>query len=489
MSGGYKDMEQEQLFQLITQIKENKYESTQIELKSSKEGNSKQFYDTLSSFSNTSGGIIIFGIDEKNDFDVCGVKDVQTQQNVIQELCKAMEPVVRPTISVCEYIKGVFVIACEVNEMDYIDKPCYYRPLGIEKGSFIRTGNGDEHMTEMEIQQFVNYKRKIKSELDTFPETINESRINQIQLSDYIAKESEQKANFSMLPLNIVKEMLGLEKGGNITLASLLNFGIYPQEVAPMMSVNCVKVDGNEYISENNINERFAANVSCAGTIKEMFYQAMNFVKNNIQIKVVVNKDGYRQDDEEYPLIAIREALLNALIHRDYSEINRNIPVSLTIFNNRIEITNPGSILGNYRVEDLGLKYLPIRNPFIARIVEVLMGTENRHSGIMTINAALKSNKQLPALFESSKGFFKVTIYKERIDDEKVKAICDEALSYCRKPRSKESIAEHFGYSSTRASYFFTTYIKPLIVQGILFYTIPEKPESKYQKIVSIREY
>lgn len=476
-------MEKEALISLIDQIIQNKYESTQIELKSSKEGNSKKFYDTLSSFSNTTGGIILFGIDEKNNFNVCGVNDVTVQQKIIQELCACMEPVVRPVITVAEYSTNVFVVSAEIPEMEAIDKPCYYKPLGLYKGSFTRVGESDELMTELEISQFLDYKRNNRPELDTF-DNVTESNLNKIKLNSYLLKETQGKTNFSNLEEDTIKEMLGVTKNGKVTLSSLLCFGIYPQEINPSLTINCVKVKGTQYINENNLETRFVDNIRCSGTIEQMYLDAMAFVKNNMQISTVIDKNGNRKDDYDYPIIALREAITNALIHRDYSSFARNIPISIEMYDNRIEITNPGGLLGNYSVEDLGKKYLPIRNPFLARMCETSLSTENRHSGILTIIDSLKINQQLNPLFENSKGYFKVVFFKEKITDENHKNISNEIISFCKTPRDKETLAEHFGYSSKRSTYFFNTFVKELIEKEILCYTIPEKPASKYQKIV-----
>lgn len=479
-------MEKNELICLIDEICSNKYESERIELKSSRQGSTKKFYDTLSSFSNTRGGIILFGIDETKNFEVCGVYNAQDQQKVIEDLCKCMEPIVRPIISIAEYSKDKFVIAAEINEMESIDKPCFYKPLGLYKGSFTRVGDSDETMTELEINQFLAYKRNEKPELEAF-DNLTERSINEIAENQYLLNEIKEKPNFANQSKDIIKEMLGLTKNGKITFCSLINFGIYPQEIAPMLTINCVKVRGREYINENNIGERFVANKSYSGNISQMYDSAMSFIKNNMEINTIIAENGSRNDTFEYPIIALREAILNALIHRDYSPMARNIPISIIMYDNRIEISNPGSILGNYDVEDLGKQYLPVRNPFIARICESALETENRHSGILAMKAALKANKQLPPLFEDKQGFFKVTFYREKFSNIETNEIYDQLLSFCRKERSKDVLAEHFGYSDKRATYFFNTYVKPLIEKEILFYTIPEKINSKFQKIKSFK--
>ena len=88
--------------------------------------------------------------------------------------------------------------------------------------------------------------------------------------------------------------------------------------------------------------------------------------------------------------------------------------------------------------------------------------------------------------FESIRGTFKVTLYNSKksnlINDEFVSKI----KSYCKKPRTKESIAKYFGYDEKHPAYFINSYVVPLINKGILEYTIPGKPRSKNQKIYTI---
>ena len=128
---------------------------------------------------------------------------------------------------------------------------------------------------------------------------------------------------------------------------------------------------------------------------------------------------------------------------------------------------------------------MPLRNPFLCSNAEVLMKTENRHSGILAATKEMEANNLLPPLFESERGFFKVTLFNAKITDKKVYDIYTELIKYCYRPRTKQSIAEHFGFSAERSTYFFNSYIKPLINKRILFLTIPEVPNSKFQKITS----
>lgn len=151
-------------------------------------------------------------------------------------------------------------------------------------------------------------------------------------------------------------------------------------------------------------------------------------------------------------------------------------------------ISNPGGLYGRLSLDDLGKSHSDIRNPFIAAILEVLEITENRYSGIPTIYKEMEKAGLMPPKFENIRGTFKVTLYNTKRTD----VVNDELISkikiYCKTPRTKESISKYFGYDEKHPAYFMNSYIIPLIEQGILAYTIPNKPKSKNQKIYTVEE-
>ena len=109
----------------------------------------KRLYDTISAFSNKSGGVIIFGVDEENGYEVCGVYDAADLQKKVVEQCIQMIPVVRPVFSTL-ISNGKIVITVEIPEAPIHDKPIYYSGDGIQKGSYIRVGDADIRMTDSE---------------------------------------------------------------------------------------------------------------------------------------------------------------------------------------------------------------------------------------------------------------------------------------------------------------------------------------------------
>lgn len=110
------------------------------------------------------GGVIVFGIDEENGFDLCGVYDAADLQKKIMEQALQMEPELRPLCTVTEY-DGKIIACAEIQEIDNELKPCFYKGVGRIKGSYVRVGDGDRHMTEYEIYSYEVFRNKIQDEL------------------------------------------------------------------------------------------------------------------------------------------------------------------------------------------------------------------------------------------------------------------------------------------------------------------------------------
>ena len=126
-------MTSEALLNLINQVIKSRAEYQFVELKAAREGAPKRIYDSLSSFSNSNdGGIIIFGIDEKSNFELCGVYDLQDIQQKITEQCDSMTPKVRPLFSYLEIPNqpNKYICSIEVPPVDIPERPCFYTGKG-----------------------------------------------------------------------------------------------------------------------------------------------------------------------------------------------------------------------------------------------------------------------------------------------------------------------------------------------------------------------
>lgn len=140
------------------------------------------------------------------------------------------------------------------------------------------------------------------------------------------------------------------------------------------------------------MGERFLDNQRIEGNIAEMLDGAIQFVNRNMRVKTIVDPEtGKRKDRTDYPITAIREAVLNALVHRDYSIHTEGMPIQLIMFENRMEIRNLGGIYGRIRIDKLGKVQPDTRNV----MKKYVMPLVERGILKMSIPDKTKSTKQL----------------------------------------------------------------------------------------------
>lgn len=472
-------MQSAELVELVKKVQKSKSESQTIELKSAEFGCPKKLYDTLSSFSNQDdGGIIIFGINENDNYSIVDIYDVQDLQKQINNQCKEMEPVVRPLITTCE-IDGKVVVAAEIPGMDITNRPCYYKGKGRAKGSYIRSGESDEQMTDYEVYSYEAFRQKYQDDIRPV-ERATWQTIDQEKFEVYKMLCKKDKPNLSKVDDEQFNELMSITRNGKLTLASVLLFCLYPQAYFPQLSIIATVVYGNE-MGETGVNgERFLDNKRIEGSISDMLDGALQFVKNNMRTSTIINPEtGKRNDKTDYPLTAVREIIVNALVHRDYSIHTEGMPIQLTIYDDRLEVKNPGGLYGRLRIDQLGKTQPDTRNPVLATAMETLNLTENRYSGIPTIRAEMKKAGLPAPRFEDNHGNFTVTLYKNTGNTDFDNA--DKSLlEFCKVPRTRMEISEFLGISS--ASYALKKYVKPLIDAGEIGLTKPDTPSSPRQK-------
>ena len=478
-------MTSEALLELIDKVVLARAEYQHIELKAARRGCPERFYDTLSSFSNRDdGGILIFGIDEQNGFEQCGVYNLHDIQQKITEQCDSMTPKIRPLFSYAER-DGKYFCSIEVPAVDISDRPCYYSGKGRIKGSYIRVGTNDEPMTEYEIYSYEAYRKKYQDDIRVIPR-VTEKSIDQSALDEYIKLLSENKPNLAKLDKEQISELMSITVEEQYSLTAALLFGLYPQAYFPQLCISATVLPGKEIGDLGDASERFVDNLRIEGSIQEMLTQALAFVRKNIRKKTIIDSStGARRDSWDYPITAVREVLLNALVHRDYSIHTEGMPIQLQIFSDRIVITNPGGLYGRMSLDQLGQIQPDTRNPVLATALETLNITENRYSGIPTIRREMREQGLPMPQFEDSRGTFRVTLLGERI--EKAKKAIDEndILDFCIVPRTRAELAEFLGIKSV--AYAIKTYIMPLVESGKLLLSNPESPKSPSQKYKSIK--
>lgn len=288
-------MQSETLLKLVSDIKKQKAESQTIELKAAVKGCPTRLFDTLSSFSNQDeGGVIIFGIDEADNYAIKGVYDAWDLQKKVGEQCKQMEPSVRALFTMCE-IDGKTIVSAEIPGVDISDRPVFYKGVGRIKGSYVRVGEADELMSEYEIYSYEAFRKRIRDDVRTV-ENAKLSLIDEKRMSEYLSAVVRERKN---LAENVSEaellELMGITVDSLPTLVGLMTFSKYPQAYFPQLCITAVCLPGTEYGSVGSDGERFIDNKRITGAIPDMLEEAVEFVRKNSRKKTIIDDYAVEQ--------------------------------------------------------------------------------------------------------------------------------------------------------------------------------------------------
>lgn len=304
--------------------------------------------------------------------------------------------------------------------------------------------------------------------------------IDEARMEKYLSAVRKERKNLAEnVSKDEILELMGITSDGVPTLAGLMVFSKYPQGYFPQLCITAVSLPGTEMGAVGDDDERFIDNKRITGAIPDMLEDAVEFVRKNSRIKTIIDDNGRRADKPEYPVKAVREAILNALVHRDYSIHTENVPVRIEMYRDRMEIINSGGLYGKISIDALGKVRPETRNAALANMLELLNITENRYSGIPTMrNEFAKAGLPAP-IFSAVHGEFKVIMKNGLYSDEEP---ADESVvEFCSTPRTRAEIVDFIGKSK---NYVMSKIVNPLVKGGKLRMTIPDKPKSPNQRFV-----
>lgn len=390
-----------------------------VEVKRARTALPRSVRETLSAFANTSGGTLILGLEEKQGFAATGVEDSSKMAADLASTCSdEMDPPLRPLIRQ-HVFEGVNLVVAEVPELAVGDKPCFYQGAGMNRGSYVRVSDGDRRLTTYEVQMILASRGQPRED-ERAVESATESDLDQEVVDQFIERlrATRPYAFQDLRPLEVLKRARVLvedQAGVRPSLAGLLAMGAYPQAFYPQLMLTFVHyptVTGEESPS----GERFLDNVAIEGPIPMMVRQAMTVLRRNMARRSIVAGYG-RTDAWEYPETALREAIVNALVHRDLSSPSLGSQVQIEMYPDRLVIRNPGGLYGPVSVDNLAVEGISsARNASLLKILEdvSLVGEnrtvcENRGSGIRAMINALRDARMNLPQFDDRISSFSVT--------------------------------------------------------------------------------
>ncbi|MGH3281447.1 MAG: ATP-binding protein [Trebonia sp.] len=390
-----------------------------VEVKAAVGGLPKSLRETVSAFSNTHGGAIVLGLAEASGFAAVRLANPAKLAADLASMCSSeMEPSVRPLIRVHQF-EGEHVVIAEIPELDPAQKPCFYIGAGITKGSFIRVSDGDRRLSSYEVQIMLSSRGQPRDDEQAVPGT-GIGELDRVAIDALISRlrVSRPFAFKDLEHVAVLRRAKVLVPGRDgedvVSLTGLLALGAYPQEHFPQLMITFVHYPTAE--GTRAAGERFLDNVIIEGPVPVMVRDALAAIRRNMSRRAVIAGAG-RQDIWEYPETALREAIVNALVHRDLSAAASGTQVQIEMYPDRLLIRNPGGLFGPVTVDSLGEEGISsARNATLIKLLEdvPLPGEartvcENRGSGIRAMLDALLAAGMSPPQFEDRISSFTVT--------------------------------------------------------------------------------
>jgi ATP-dependent DNA helicase RecG len=343
-------------------------ESRRIEFKETWPGGN-QIANTAIAFANGAGGRIVFGVKDEPR-QIIGVPEEEIfklEEKASNHIFDQCAPTIIPEIYL-QNVEGKNLLVVEI--FPGYQKPYFLKSKGKHKGSYIRVGSVNRVASEETLISLEREGRKVSFDkvvvYDITADSLNLERF----IADYTRISGRTLDKKKILNL-------GLFARERDTLypthaAILLSDSPERKRFFPYAKIECARFKGTE-------TKVFLDQVTADGPIHDSIEPCMAFIKRNIALGSKIG-EVYREDRWEYPLEAVREALINAVIHRDYSILGSDIKVA--IFDDMMEITSPGPLPDNLPPAALGSGRSEIRNRILAPVFKDLKLIEAWGTGI-----------------------------------------------------------------------------------------------------------
>jgi len=411
-------MHEKELIKLI-----KKGESERVEFKESM-SDWKEIIKTISAFSNTKGGIVLIGITDGGK-----TKGLQIGRKTLEDLANKIkentDPKNYPKIRM-EEINKKRIIAIEMEESRS-------KPVFAFDRVYKRVGKTNQKVSSEEIRKLAKESENIYWDGQICREAAFKD-VDEEKVERFLRKAKYER-NFNIDPETPIKEALErleLMRDEKLTNAAILLFGKKPQKFFLQAETRCARFKGLEPVKP------FLDMKVFGGDIIDQVDKSLSFVLEHIPMKVYLAGKPEREERYEYPPDAIREAIINAVCHRDY-EISSN--VQIRIFDDRIEIWGCGFLPKPLTPESLKGKHRSIlRNPLVAKHFFLIKFIEQWGTGTNDI-IDMCLNWGLPEpLFEYVTGDFVVTFRKSKLTEDFLEKIGlnkrqREAIEYLKEHR------------------------------------------------------
>lgn len=371
---------------------------------------------TIVAFANDAGGEFYLGI-KNNPRETIGVEESkligieEKITNIIHDQC---HPVILPEVNFLNF-EEKYIIKVQIFKGN--DPPYFLKKKGVEEGTFISVGSSNRQSSPEIIVELKRQHHNISFDNEiSYEKTVDVLEI--LLFEAHFLEKTGETINAAVLKkLELIKQSRGLYYPTNALV--LLSEDEIKKKIFPYSKIECARFKGIE--PGNFIDQK-----SFEGSILTQPEEAYQFVLRHISQGTTDYTGVYRNDRWEYPVIAIREAIRNAVIHRDYSLSGMDIKIA--IFDDKIEITNPGKLPPTVDYSDMLSGQSSIRNKILAPIFKHLGIIEQWGNGLKLIADELKKYPEIGFDWKEPGMSFRVIFFKLHSESTTVEETVEETV-------------------------------------------------------------
>ena len=312
-----------------------------VEAKSAAGGYPASLGPTMSAFSNLpGGGWIILGLAENNGFTPVPLGDTKMlRQTLVSKASQAYDPAVAIEVYM-DIVDGQPVVVARIGETPPSAKPCRIRST---RDAYMRFWDGDYRLSDIEIQGFLANRTQPGFDRDVVPEaTLNDLDPVLLQSLTLTARRSDTRLTRITDDGVLLRKLGVLTLDGQVTVAGLLALGDYPQQWFPNFVIQAAVIADDTEAG----NVRHSDTRRFSGPIPVMLDEALAWIRQRGRERIVTGQDGRVRSEFDYPAVAVRELLSNALVHRDLAPWSASRAIELRLRPDRFVLTNPGGLFG-----------------------------------------------------------------------------------------------------------------------------------------------
>ncbi len=324
----------------------------------------------MAAFSNTEGGLIIIGVNDKSGaLNGLNYEEIRiTNQQLVNVASQSISP---PIIITTETIivNGNNLIIVGIKEGN--SKP-YKDRLG---SIYMKNGSDKRRVTSNDEISRLLQSSKIMFADEMIIQGTSATDIDNNYYKSFIYKKYSKSLEDLGVDLHQSLENLNLMKDGKLTLGGLLFFSTNRHKFRPQFSIQCVAVNSTS-LSGNSFTDN---ETPFEGNLKQVFDDAISFIDCNLK-KIPTGKTFNSQTAWEIPYEVFEELIVNSLIHRDYFISST---IKIFIYSDRIELISPGKLPNSLTVENILSGVSISRNPILQTIAQHTLPYKGLGTGIM----------------------------------------------------------------------------------------------------------